>query len=129
MKTEGLDCQSPKLFGLGIDIESAALEVARKNAQRHLDAFTNINQSNWVCEFHQVDFGNLHNFEKIANREFNILLCNPPYLTPTVILEPEDVRIYEPPRALYAEEEGYQAYRKLSESLEFARREKKQNCR
>ncbi|RGB31861.1 S-adenosyl-L-methionine-dependent methyltransferase, partial [Rhizophagus diaphanus] len=106
---------SPHVFGLGLDINSSALDIARKNAERHLKFFVSDNNN---YEFQKGDFTSLHNYGLVHNKHFDILVCNPPYLDIARSLPNDDVRNFEPPEALFAEESGYKFYRLLYESLE-----------
>lgn len=106
---------SPHVFGLGLDINSSALEIARKNAERHLKLFVSDNNN---YDFQKGDFTSLHNYGLVHNKHFDILVCNPPYLDIARSLPNDDVRNFEPPEALFAEESGYKFYRLLYESLE-----------
>jgi release factor glutamine methyltransferase len=83
----------------GIDISPAALEVARRNAQRNGVA----------VEFLQ---GSL--FEPVAGRSFDLIVSNPPYIPTRDIdgLEPE-VRAGDPPSALDGGADGLDFYRAL----------------
>jgi release factor glutamine methyltransferase len=105
----------PHVFGLGLDINSSALEIARKNAERHLKLFIS-DKSNY--DFQKGDFTSLHNYGLVHNKHFDILVCNPPYLDIAQSLPNDDARNFEPPEALFAEESGYKFYRLLYESLE-----------
>ncbi|CAI2170103.1 12955_t:CDS:2, partial [Funneliformis geosporum] len=107
----------PYLFGLGLDINSAALDIARKNVERHLNPFISNNNK---CDFQNVDFSNLHNYEPLFNMCFDVLVCNPPYLDVDRPLTNDDPRNLEPSNALFAEEGGYKFYRLLYKSLEHA---------
>jgi release factor glutamine methyltransferase len=105
----------PHIFGLGLDINSSALEIARKNAERHLKLLIS-DDNNY--DFQKVDFSSLHNYVPAHNRYFDILVCNPPYMDVAQSLPNDDPRNFEPTNALFAEEGGYKSYRLLHESLE-----------
>ncbi|RIA83402.1 S-adenosyl-L-methionine-dependent methyltransferase [Glomus cerebriforme] len=107
----------PHVFGLGLDINSSALDIARKNAERHLKLFISNNDN---YDFQKVDFSNLHNYESVHNKGFDILVCNPPYLDIVRSLPDDDLRKFEPSNALFTEEGGYKFYRLLHESLEYS---------
>ncbi|KAG9302389.1 hypothetical protein G9A89_011439 [Geosiphon pyriformis] len=117
-----------ELIGLGLDIQGPVLEVAQNNARRHLEGFKEIDQNNisFVCEFHQGDLGELHQFPPVVNKNIDILVCNPPYLDALRPVESNDPRLYEPSEALYASEGGYEAYINLHKSLKKAFDEGKQ---
>ncbi len=89
-----------------VDVSKEALEVAKRNAERHgVDV-----------EFVRKDI--LKN--RIAfDRKFMVAVCNPPYISPRVIetLEP-DVRDYEPRIALDGGEDGLVFYRKIVRDAE-----------
>lgn len=92
----------PEATGLGIDISEAALEVARGNAQRcGLAARAEFRLGNW---FDGVD------------GVFDLILANPPYISTAAAL-PRDVADYEPHLALFAGEDGLDAYRAIAPSM------------
>jgi len=115
--SQKLEITLPRVFGLGLDINSSALDIARKNAERHLKPIVS-NNNNY--DFQKVDFSILHNYESVHNKYFDILVCNPPYLDIARSLPNDDIRNFEPPDALFAEEGGYKFYRLLYESLEYS---------
>ncbi|MCB2015509.1 MAG: peptide chain release factor N(5)-glutamine methyltransferase [Sphingobium sp.] len=88
--------------GLGVDISEAALEVARGNAQRYGMAAR--------AEFRRGDW-----FEGVDG-VFDLILANPPYIKKSAPL-PRDVAEYEPHLALFAGEDGLDAYRLIALSL------------
>lgn len=85
------------------DISPHALDVAIQNAQR-LEA---------EIEFKQGDL-----LAPIANERWDIVLSNPPYIGQSEAESLSDTVIdYEPHLALFAEEDGLQLYRKMTEQL------------
>lgn len=88
--------------GVGIDISSKALEVAKENATK----------LNLKAEFVESDL-----FSKLDKKQvFDIIVSNPPYIETAVIdtLMPE-VRDYEPLSALDGMEDGLYFYRRIVE--------------
>ncbi len=94
--------QWPRATGMGIDISDAALTVASTNAARlgMADRAT----------FQLGDWG-----EGIDAR-FDLILANPPYICTTAAL-PHDVLDHEPHLALFAGEDGLDAYRRLAPQI------------
>lgn len=89
--------------GLGADISTKALEVAKKNRDALLD-----NKENITCEFVESDM-----FSAIPiDRKFDIIVSNPPYICTKVIdsLEPE-VKDHDPMIALDGGTDGLDFYR------------------
>lgn len=91
------------VFGLGVDISKECIKIAKDNAKKN-----NVNNaffflSNW--------------FENIRSK-FNIIVCNPPYISKEEIesLE-EDVKFYEPYIALSDNDNGYKHYKKIIREL------------
>jgi len=85
--------------GLGIDCSDAALDVARDNAARcGMDARARFQPGDWTAG--------------LAER-FDLILCNPPYITPSAML-PREVAGHEPAGALYGGEDGLEPYRVLA---------------
>lgn len=85
-----LKLRRPDLELVGLDCSRAALEVARRNADS-LGA-----QVDWI-------HGDLHGTPPAGMRA-DVVLSNPPYVTPEDPLEPE-VREFEPALALFAPQE------------------------
>ena len=84
------------------DISGDALDLARENAKlAGLDV-----------EFRQGDL-----FEPVAGEVFDLILCNPPYLTggDMQTLQPEVAR--EPAGALFGGEDGLDFYRRIAREL------------
>ena len=86
--------------GLGIDVSADALKVAESNAQR-------------LELTHRAEFRHSDWFEAV-DREFDIIVSNPPYIAEGELatLEPE-VRDHEPRIALTPGQDGLAAYRKI----------------
>ncbi|MDR2377247.1 MAG: peptide chain release factor N(5)-glutamine methyltransferase [Puniceicoccales bacterium] len=82
----------PRSCVMAVDLDPAALDLARENAERNRVDNIRFVRSDW--------------FEKIQGR-FDLMVANPPYLTAEELesAEPE-VRDYEPRKALGAAEEG-----------------------
>ncbi|MBV7265833.1 peptide chain release factor N(5)-glutamine methyltransferase [Erythrobacter ani] len=87
--------------GIGIDASADALQIARKNAQSFGldDARAQMTERSWLQDGWRDDLG-----------EFDLILCNPPYVEENAALEP-DVRDFEPGNALFAGPEGLDDYR------------------
>ena len=92
----------PDATGLGIDALDAALAYARRNAERLGFAGR--------AEFR------LGNWAEGIDERFDLILCNPPYIADEAELGP-GVAEYEPPEALFAGEQGLDAYRALAPQL------------
>lgn len=85
------------------DISQQALEIATKNAKL-LDA---------EIQFKQGDL-----LGPIADKKWDVILSNPPYIGRKEADSLSDTVIdYEPHLALFAEEDGLQLYRKMAEQL------------
>lgn len=82
-----------------VDISSAALEVARRNAE-DLEADIELVQSDL--------------FQALPPTRFDLIVSNPPYIGRDEPLEPE-VKDHEPPEALFADEDGLAIYRRIAE--------------
>ncbi|MCF6179987.1 MAG: peptide chain release factor N(5)-glutamine methyltransferase [Geopsychrobacter sp.] len=89
----------------GLDISTAALEIAQGNALRHALASR--------CTFMAGDLACL------PERAYDLVVSNPPYISTSEYetLMPE-VREYEPAQALLAGEEGLDCYRLLAAQVE-----------
>ena len=84
------------------DISKNALEIAYKNAKKH-GVGENI-------KFLQSDF-----YSQIPSCNFDIIVSNPPYIAYDDKMD-ENVRKFEPKEALWSEEEGLYATRKILEN-------------
>ena len=92
----------PEATGLGIDASSAALAVARGNAERlGFGVRAGFQPGNWGAG--------------LAER-FDVILCNPPYVEADAELAP-DVRGHEPASALFAGADGLDDYRRIMPQL------------
>jgi release factor glutamine methyltransferase len=82
-----------------VDLDPAALEFARRNAERHgvIDRVTLL-QSDLLAA--------------AGNTEFDVVVSNPPYIPDGEVLEPQ-VANYEPRSALYAGPTGLEVYERL----------------
>jgi len=89
----------PQSHVTAVDLSPAALEVARRNAQRHgvLDRVTFL-QSNLLGS--------------VDGTDFDVVVSNPPYIAEGEVLEPQ-VSNYEPQSALYAGPTGLEVYERL----------------
>ena len=92
----------PEATGLGVDVSRQALAYASANARRlGFEARAEFELGDWA--------------EGITE-QFDLVLCNPPYVAEGSDLGP-GVREYEPDEALFAGEEGLDAYRVLAPQL------------
>ncbi|WP_419797676.1 MAG: peptide chain release factor N(5)-glutamine methyltransferase [Terasakiella sp.] len=90
--------------GLGVDISSAALDVAKENARNlGLEPRSHFRLGNWGADI---------------SEQFDLILSNPPYiaLMDKETLAPEVVQ-FEPDSALFAGLDGLDDYRKLALAL------------
>lgn len=94
--------QWPRATGLGVDASEAALAYARRNAGRLGLADR--------AEFRLGDWG------EGVEEQFDLILCNPPYVEAGAPLAP-DVARWEPAEALYAGGDGLDAIRALAPRL------------
>ena len=92
----------PKATGIGIDVTRRVLSYASANSRR-LGFETRVK---WK----------VGNWADGINEKFDLILCNPPYIAESAELGP-GVREYEPDEALFAGEEGLDAYRVLGPQL------------
>jgi release factor glutamine methyltransferase len=92
----------PMATGIGVDVSRRALSYAAANARRlGFESRLKLQLGNWA--------------EGIRER-FDLILCNPPYVADSAEVGP-GVREYEPDEALFAGEEGLDAYRALAPQL------------
>lgn len=94
--------QWPEAYGLGIDSERRALDFAELNAiQLDLEERARFRLGDWARD--------------LAG-EFDLILCNPPYIESGADLPP-DVSLYEPGVALFGGPDGLDAYRTLARQV------------
>jgi release factor glutamine methyltransferase len=95
----------PHAKAVAVDKSPKALDVARRNAEKH-------EMSNRI-EFVQSDW-----FEGIKDQEFDLILSNPPYIAESVIENLEDeVKNHDPILALSGGESGLDCYKKIISGL------------
>lgn len=96
----------PEARGVGIDRSTAALAVARRNAEAlGLAARTELREADWSRHAWAVGLG-----------AFDLVVANPPYVEDEAPLD-ASVADYEPHGALFAGPEGLEAYRALIPQL------------
>ena len=97
-------------FGIGIDIQSGAVKVARENSRiLSFDDRAVILKQSW----HKKNPS-----KKISKQKFDIIVSNPPYITADdmKILD-KDVKKFEPRKALFGGRDGLDEYRSISQSI------------
>ncbi len=94
----------PQATGLGVDASGAALRVAQRNAKRlRLDEKARFMHSDWL--------------EKV-DETFDLVVCNPPYIGERERhMLSDDVLLWDPEEALFADEDGLTAYRRIAPTL------------
>ncbi|WP_370034609.1 peptide chain release factor N(5)-glutamine methyltransferase [Qipengyuania mesophila] len=91
--------QRPEACGIGIDASPTALGVAEANCERlGLADRAQFVRASWLDRDWAAPLG-----------QFDLILCNPPYVETGAALDP-DVRDYEPASALFAGAEGLDDY-------------------
>ncbi len=93
--------QWPQATGIGVDASEAALNVARRNAERIAPGRAELRLGDWGAGL---------------NEAFDLVLCNPPYVEAGAEL-PRDVCDFEPHAALFAGGDGLDVYRVLIAQL------------
>lgn len=89
----------PQCHVTALDLSPAALEVARRNVQRHrVGGRVTLLQSDLLAAVKETDF--------------DVVVSNPPYIAEAEVLEPQVAR-YEPHSALYAGPTGLEIYQRL----------------
>ena len=96
--------ERPHAGGLGIDVSSAALGIARQNAILHsLSERVSFKYGDWA---------------KNLDGEFDLILCNPPYIAAHEMNNlASGIINFEPSIALFGGVDGLNAYRKLSDDI------------
>ncbi|MEX0342150.1 MAG: peptide chain release factor N(5)-glutamine methyltransferase [Erythrobacter sp.] len=98
--------QRPEADGIGIDASAAALAIADANAERlGLTGRAQFVEASWLEPDWAGELG-----------QFDLILCNPPYVEEGAELDP-DVRNYEPATALFAGPDGLDDYRAIIPQL------------
>jgi len=93
----------PHATGKGIDLSPLALAQARANAAYlHLAERASFMQGHWG---------------EGCDEQFDIILCNPPYIRRDDQTLSPDVRDYDPPLALFAGDDGLECYRVILPQL------------
>jgi len=94
----------PGATGVGVDASEKALAVARTNAERlHLGEKARFMRSDW--------------FEKVDGT-FDLVVCNPPYIGEYERDSlSDDVLLWDPEEALFADDNGLAAYRSIAPTL------------
>lgn len=99
-------CERPALTGVGVDVSEDALLVAKRNAALH---------KIWPqVEFETDDFSS-PSFMSGADNNFDIIISNPPYIRQDEKLSTQT--LFDPPLALFAGQDGLDAYRNLAHHL------------
>ncbi|KAJ1972299.1 hypothetical protein H4R35_004754 [Dimargaris xerosporica] len=103
----------PDARGVGVDLSQLALDVATNNGRRH--------HLNHRCAWLRDDLAHLDATQTYlqAHRSFDLVICNPPYLSRamgTHKLDPMHLQ-HEPAEALFAEDNGYRYYHALQRVL------------
>lgn len=96
----------PDATGLGVDKSIAALAIAKRNAHHQHD--TRHHTLAKRAAFMQRDWTR-DDWLIGINGPFDLILCNPPYIATNAPLAP-NVRDYEPHSALFAGDDGLDAY-------------------
>jgi len=90
--------------GVGIDNSQEAIKVAQRNK--------NILHNNKRLRLH------LANFSTFKTSEFDVVICNPPYVNKNEINNlQEDIINYEPYQAIFADDEGFIYYKNIIDNL------------
>ena len=98
--------ERPAAKGMGIDLSPAALAVAQGNSETlGLQDRADFRVASWLDDGWADNLG-----------QFDLILCNPPYVEDSAELDP-DVLDYEPPSALFAGPEGLDDYRAIVPQL------------
>jgi release factor glutamine methyltransferase len=91
--------ERPRLNVVGIDLSDEAVELARFNAAQ-------LGVSN-------AGFRAGHWYEPVAGERFDLIVGNPPYIATTDPRVEREVRLFEPPAALYSGADGLDALRAI----------------
>ncbi len=92
----------PEATGVGVDASDTALDYARRNTKAlGMAERVELRRGDWATSL---------------TGQFDLILCNPPYIGITEELGPE-VREHEPPSALFAGADGLDDYRRIIPDL------------
>ena len=93
--------KQPLAQGLGVDLSSKAISVARLNAKKlTVSKRVELRVSNW--------------FSKIPNTKFDLIVSNPPYIHPNAMGGLSAEVLYEPEVALTDHSDGLSHYRQIA---------------
>ncbi|KAJ2848810.1 hypothetical protein IWW36_003060 [Coemansia brasiliensis] len=100
--------QTTNTSGVGVDISRSALSVAQANGSLHeLESRAVFMESTFLS------FAN----ELASHGPFDIIACNPPYVSASKIARMREAMEHEPLLAFVAEDGGYQSYRDIHLAL------------
>ncbi|KAJ1856999.1 hypothetical protein LPJ73_002105 [Coemansia sp. RSA 2703] len=102
--------RTPGAHGVGIDISLAALGVAEQNRVLH-----NLEDQCVLLKGSFESFAT--DADVICHGPFDIIVCNPPYISAKKALGMRSVIEHEPSLALIADDGGYKAYEDIHTSL------------
>lgn len=104
------DCE-----GVGVDISTDALDVAKRNADKLLSLKQDTTKFSFIAsDLFAYFYDIIEKGEEVE--KFDVIVSNPPYICSDVIPTlMEEVRLYEPIRALDGAEDGLFFYRKITE--------------
>ncbi|KAJ2455869.1 hypothetical protein EV183_000485 [Coemansia sp. RSA 2336] len=100
--------QTANTSGVGVDISSSALAVAQANCKLH--------HMESRADFIQSTFSSFA-AELASHGPFDIIACNPPYVSASKITRMREAMEHEPLVAFVAEDGGYQFYRDIHSCL------------
>jgi len=94
--------------GIGVDVSSAALQIAQKNVDKYAPNRAKLLCRSWVDDNWWTDLGG-----------FDVIVSNPPYIpTEDIELLDKDVKDFDPIQALDGGADGLDDYRRLSGKVE-----------
>jgi release factor glutamine methyltransferase len=94
----------PEANGVGVDLAVSAIDVARRNGERHGVA----GRVDWLCG----------DYAEVPRGRFDIVVANPPYIATTEISDLAlEVSVHDPHLALDGGADGLDAYRTIAARL------------